>query len=203
MKEKFIIQFLLGAICLIVIPYGESEANSIDFNEYLYTGFDNVSIGEDGNTVTGSASFVDFPTASLYNGAFSVTSDATFLHFDYSLTLVPAYDYGQWSGSTWVDLGIWFWGPDDADDHMWFVDTLSSPYDPVSTTGSYRLPISQYQGQSIVLGWELVGPYPEDVVYLTLSNAYVSNQPIPEPTAMLLFGSGLAVLAGVIKRKKQ
>ncbi len=62
-------------------------------------------------------------------------------------------------------------------------------------------PDSGFQGE--LLSWDVVFTMPQGADYDYGVNVSGKMAPVPEPATMLLFGTGLAGLAGVVRRKKK
>lgn len=180
MKKLLLSIFIAGL--LVIGAVGSVQAIPLDLDTFTIDG---------DVTVTGGVVTIDESSglwsSYFYNDNFFVEADALSLSFDYELSS----------------------GIDDID---WLAIQVDYVYDLLVTvpiTDTYTLDLTAYQNSyiSLTLGLEadsLDWGYDSVATFsnFDLVSANNSQTPVPEPTTMLLFASGLVGLV-VSKRKKQ
>lgn len=182
---------LLGAFI------NSAQAVPIDLNQF--TPYGDVYV----DTVAGEVTFDEYNGywgSYFENQNFFVDSDALHLSFSYEMT----------SGPDDADLAVVI--IDDGFDYLYEIENLG----PINDT--YEIDLTPYQNMFINLTFGLE-PYYDDFdpnlddygfeSVLTFSNFdYVTESnsqtqaPVPEPSTLLLFGAGIAGLAGASRRKR-
>lgn len=178
---------LIVAVFVSLFCVCQVQAIPLDLNAFTPDG--DVDI----NVATGVVT-IDEASESLWGSYFFdedffVDTDALYLSVNYTLTS----------------------GVNDLDYVASYIDFYPTDlYEAGPTSGTYTLDLTSYRNSSIRLefglepdGW-YDGGYGSIVTfsnfdYVTESN---SQAPVPEPSTILLFGAGLAGLAGVSRRKR-
>jgi hypothetical protein len=140
-------------------------------------------------TVTGEGTVTlvedpNFVATYFYNDSFPVPVGANSFSFNYN-----------------------FQKPTTSDNYFEFlVDNVSKLRLENSTDGTYSLALADYQGKEVSLAWGLIWGEINSSSYgavATLTNLDISAIPIPEPSTILLLGSGLVLGLGLAWRKSK
>jgi hypothetical protein len=149
-----------------------------------------VGLGGNG-PVTGDLGSVTFTTSSLLSG--SLATDAVF-NSGGSFTITG-------NGTNGVPYGVLFSGS--------FTSTVTWAYSSTLSDGSEVFDISgnvsggsTIPGGSTIQGYAVVGSNGFTQVFGTLGSGNTIVTIVPEPGTFALFGTGLAGLAGAVRRRK-
>ncbi|MGD0469075.1 MAG: PEP-CTERM sorting domain-containing protein [Terriglobales bacterium] len=190
-------RIVLMALLALAFPLA-ALADSVDFSNLggtltgssaglALTGSDlSAVVGLGGNgPVLGDLGSVTFTTSSLLSG--SLATDALF-NSGGSFTI-------SGNGTNGVPYGVLFSGP--------FTSTVTWAYSSTLSDGSEVFDISgNVSGGSTIQGYAVVGSNEFSQVYGTLGSGNTIISTVPEPGTFALFGTGLAGLAGAVRRKK-
>lgn len=178
MNKKFA---LLAAGLLFFFGIGMAQATPLDL-----TGF-GVLENESGS-VTESSGVVFFKENSIdaalyfYNDTFDVALGATTFSFDYDFAL------GQLDAGDYLQFNINYV-------EKWFVD--------ISGSGHFEIDMTSYQGQTVSLDWALIwggDGYAGSTASISNIDLDSGGAPVPEPTTMLLLGTGFVGLLGANRK---
>ncbi|MBU0987757.1 MAG: PEP-CTERM sorting domain-containing protein [Proteobacteria bacterium] len=177
MKSVFTV-FLVCVACLLLVNVAVSAP--LDLSTFTA----DPGVTESGGVVGFEEDFI-YTAWYFYDDNFLVGSDATILSFDYDFQL----------------------GTSDVDDFLRFDFNFTSELVVVTniTGGHFEFDLSPYQGTEVSLAWGLI--WDGDSEAGTTASVYnidltTSSIPIPEPSTVVLFGSGLIGYFGFKRRKK-
>ena len=200
MKMK--IAYLLPAVCLVMVsalakadtlkltgdatgstgPYQLTLDGKTPVNLFCLDDFRSVHIGETWNvTVVNGA---DYLTSNTHSSDFKYEEEA----YIYSMFGV-SNGHGHTYNNTDVQDALWYIFDHSADTNS-YANSLVSNAASFNYTGSFLDDYSFYipTGHGDNLPQEMIG-------------TAVNTSPTPEPSSLMLFGSGLVGLAGVVRRK--
>ena len=169
--------FLVCVACLL--PVNAAVSAPLDLSTFTA----DPGVTESGGVVGFEEDFI-YTAWYFYDDNFLVGDDASILSFDYDFQL----------------------GPSDADDFLRF-DFNFTPelvVDTNITGGSFEFDLSPYRGTEVSLAWGLI--WNGDSEAGTSASVYnidltTSSIPIPEPSTIVLFGSGLIWFFGYGRKK--
>jgi hypothetical protein len=175
-------------ILVMAIVFGLTvSATAVPLDLGTFTADDGATVS--GNEVSFAESF-EYASIFFYDGSFVVPLDATILSFN--------YDFALGEG----DIGDYFSFEID------FVPEMIAFEN--ATSASFSFDLTPYRGLTIDLAWGLVwGGIEGDLAGSTarLFNIDLARAdttaPVPEPTSIILFGTGIIGLAGYIRKKAQ
>ncbi|MFZ5766257.1 MAG: PEP-CTERM sorting domain-containing protein [Thermodesulfobacteriota bacterium] len=184
MKKR--IAGFVGGMAVLALA-GVARAVPVDLSGFSVLENEPGSVVESGGVVSFTENMSD-AALYFYNDFFDVAANAVSLSFDYEFAL----------------------GDDDAGDYLQFnVDYAEQWFVDGSGGGQVVFDLTPWQGQTISLDWGLIWNGDEvagstaRIFNIDLAAAPTGGaDPVPEPAAMLLFGSGLAGLYGAARRRR-
>jgi hypothetical protein len=185
-------QFLLAALIILVGLCGNVQASPVDLTTFIKDPSDaNISVAGGTITITEDPAY---GYVYLANDNFYVPQNSSSLTFNYSFTLNP--------GDSDYMVGIVNFTNYDFN----LGNNNSAGLTQVNLNGIGLIDLSAYQNQIISLAFGLEYDNGIDQAYTSqavFSNIEINSTPVPLPGAIWLFGSGLACIAGFIKRSKK
>ncbi|WP_136808674.1 PEP-CTERM sorting domain-containing protein [Desulfosediminicola flagellatus] len=193
--KKTILTSALTAAAGLVLFTGSAIASGFDLNYWMFDSDTSEWEVEllDINLDPGTLEIGTF----LFSGG-TATNFVTIFGADAPLGAETTITPGSVGGSV---FGIYVKNINPNPDRLWLTDeTLGLNYnneDRISATPNY-----DYNNPTLITSWDF-NFYQNNLNTIRFTSSGDDISPVPEPTTMLLFGAGLAGLAGISRRKRK